>query len=57
MVESDVPFSASCVMAQCRRSWNRKPGKPAFFVSVLHADRQLVRFLSQPKNPVLFVPA
>src|SRR6266581_1571403 len=21
-------------MAQCRRSWKRKPGKPAFFVSV-----------------------
>jgi len=43
IVESDVPFSASWVMAQCRRSWNRKPGKPAFLVSVLHADRQLFR--------------
>src|SRR5271165_4803028 len=30
MVESDVPSSASWVIAQCRRSWNRNPGSPAF---------------------------
>ena len=41
IVESDVPFSASWVMAQCRRSWNRNPGRPALFVNVLHAVRQL----------------
>ena len=29
-------------MAQCRRSWNRKPGSPAFFVRVRQADRQLL---------------
>jgi hypothetical protein len=37
IVESEVPFSASWVIAQCRRSWNRNPGRPAFFVKVLHA--------------------
>src|SRR6266446_2124700 len=28
-------------MAQCRRSWNRNPGKTAFFVSILQPVRQL----------------
>jgi len=41
MVESDAPLSASDVIAQCLRSWNRKPGSPAIFVSVRHAVRQL----------------
>jgi hypothetical protein len=41
IVASEVPFSLSWVIAQCRRSWNRNPGRPAFFVSVLQAVRQL----------------
>jgi hypothetical protein len=27
------PLSASCVIAQCRRSWNLNPGRPAFLVT------------------------
>ena len=42
IVESAAPLSASDVIAQCRRSWNRKPGSPAFFVRVRHAVRQLL---------------
>ena len=41
MVESEVPFSASWVMAQSRRSWKRNPCSPAFLVSVHQAVRQL----------------
>ena len=42
MVESAAPLSASDVIAQCRRSWNRNPCSPAFFVSDRHAVRQLL---------------
>jgi len=50
MVESAAPLSASDVIAQCRRSWNRKPGSPAFFVSVRQADRQRFCGQSVPSN-------
>jgi hypothetical protein len=40
MVESAAPLSASDVIAQWRRSWNRNPGNPAFFVSDRHAVRR-----------------
>ena len=38
MVESDVPLSLKL------GNGKRKRGKPAFFVNVLHADRQLFRY-------------
>jgi hypothetical protein len=41
-------------VAQCRRLWNRKPGKPAFVVRVLQADRQLPRCRVGSKPVTLF---
>ena len=55
MVESDAPLSASDVIAQCRRSWKRKPGSPAFFVRVRQADRQLLTCVVG-SNPVTLYP-
>jgi hypothetical protein len=40
MMESAATLSATDVMAQCLKSWNRKPGSPAFFVRVRQTDRQ-----------------
>ena len=45
-------------MAQCLRSWNRKPGKPAFFVRILHAKMRSVflgRTLDGPIQRVVLI--
>jgi hypothetical protein len=45
IVESDAPFSASCVIAQCRRSWKREPFNPAPSDEVdLHVEDILNQF-------------
>lgn len=55
LVEYAVPLSANDVMTQCRRSWKRKPGNPAFFVRVRHSARQLLRCVVG-SNPVTLQP-